>query len=76
MQNITNSFNEIIIGKTLTNHQTYTKQVSNNEFSSLINNDSDKQEDTQKESSVNVVSQQVELQNLSYLNKALLFSVA
>ena len=79
MKNITNSFNEIIIGKTLANQPTYTKNISNNQFSSLLNNKSNEQEteqkETQEEPSENITSQQVELQNVSYLNKIFLYSV-
>ena len=80
MKNITNNFNEIIIGKTLTSHHTYTKKVGNDQFSSLLNNNSNEKEPEQKkeqeESSDTIIPQQLELQNSSYLNKLFLFSVA
>lgn len=80
MKNITNSFNEIIIGKTLANQPTYTKNISNNQFSSLLNNKPNEQEpeqkETQEETSENITNQQLELQNASYLNKVFLSSVA
>ena len=80
MKNITNNFNEIIIGKTLSNQQTYTKNVTNEQFSSLLNNKSNEQEpeqkETQEEPSEKITNQQVELQNVSYLNKVFLSSVA
>ena len=80
MKNITNNFNEIIIGKTLSNQQTYTKNVTNEQFSSLLNNKSNEQEpeqkETQEEPSEKITNQQVALQNVSYLNKVFLSSVA
>lgn len=80
MKNITNSFNEIIIGKTLSNKATYTKDITNNQFSALLNNKSNQEEteqkETQEEPSENITNQQLELQNISYLNKILLYSVA
>ncbi len=74
MKNIANSFNEIIIGKTLSTQGTSTNKNLNSEFSSLLNNNSNKQED--EKSSASLVNQQLELQNLSYLNKVFLSSVA
>ena len=74
MKNINNNFNEIIIGKTLSKQLTTTKEVKNDEFSSLLNNNSAKKED--EKSSVNLTNQQLELQNLSYLNKVYLSFVA
>lgn len=80
MKNISNSFNEIIIGKTLSNQQSYTKNVLNNQFSSFLNNKQNEQEEEQKETqeepSENITNQQVELQNANYLNKVFLSSVA
>jgi len=81
LKNITNSFNEIIISKTLSSQQAYTNEISNNKFSSLLNDNSNKQEEElkqeqeKKQSSDNTISPQVELQNISYLNKLFLFSV-
>jgi hypothetical protein len=74
LKNINNNFNEIIIGKTLSTQGTSTKKVIDGEFSSLLDNNSNKRED--EKSSANLVSQQLELQNLSYLNKMFLSSVA
>lgn|GEM_PF-6698882 len=74
MNNITSNFNEIIIGKTLSPQGISTKKIINDEFSSLLNNNSNKQED--EKTSANLVNQQLELQNLSYLNKMFLSSVA
>jgi len=80
LKNITNSFNEIIIGKTLSSQPTYTKSASNDQFSSLLNNKSKEQEpeqkETQEEPSEKITNQQLELQNTSYLNKIFLSSVA
>ena len=80
MKNITNSFNEIIVGKTLSNHQTYTKKLTNTQFSSLLNNNANEQEpeenEKKEESSEQKTTQQLELQNVSYLNKVFLSSVA
>jgi len=74
LNNITSNFNEIIIGKTLSPQGISTKKIINDEFSSLLNNNSNKQED--EKTSANLVNQQLELQNLSYLNKMFLSSVA
>lgn len=80
MKNITNNFNEIIIGKTLSSQQNSTQKVTNEQFSSLLNNGSTEQQETEqkehKEESENITNQQLELQNTSYLNKILLSSVA
>jgi len=80
LKNITNSFNEIIIGKTLSNQQSYTKNGNNDQFSSLLNNKSNEQDseqkETQEEPSEKITNQQLELQNISYLNKVFLSSVA
>lgn len=80
MKNITNNFNEIIIGKTLSSQQNSTQTVTNEQFSSLLNNGSTEQQETEqkehKEESENITNQQLELQNTSYLNKILLSSVA
>ena len=79
MKKTTNNFNEIIIGRTLStqgtsNQEPTSKKIVNEEFSSLLNNNSNKQED--EKSSDNLVNHQLELQNLSYLNKMFLSSVA
>ncbi len=76
MENITNSFNEIIISKTLLSQQTYKKEITSTEFSSFLNDDSIKEEKEIEKPSNNVISSQLELQNLSYLNKVFLYSVA
>jgi len=80
LKNITNNFNEIIIGKTLSSQQNSTQKVTNEQFSSLLNNGSTEQQETEqkehKEESENITNQQLELQNTSYLNKILLSSVA
>ena len=74
MKNITNNFNEIIIGKTLSTQGISNKKIVNDEFSSLLNNNSNKKED--EKTSDNLFNHQLELQNLSYLNKMFLSSVA
>ena len=88
MKNITNNFNEIIINKTLSSSHLLPVKSVNNEFSSFLEDNSkenkEQEEETleltqsqeQEESSPYTISQQVELQNTSYLNKIFLFSVA
>jgi hypothetical protein len=84
LKNISNSFNEIIINKTLNTQHLHPIKSTNNEFSSLLTDKIEEQEvemntdeiDEKEESSLYKISQQVELQNTSYLNKIFLFSVA
>lgn len=79
MKNITNSFNEIIISKTLSPRQN-TKEVTNGQFSSLLNQNTKEeltQKDNEQEKPLETKSNpQLELQNISYLNKIFLSSVA
>lgn len=75
MKNISNNFNEIIITKTLASQQNYIKKPTNTEFSSLINNEVKEIDDStevQEDSSKYKIIQQLELENLSYLNKIFL----
>lgn len=82
LKNITNNFNEIIVKKTLSAQHIHNTKSVNNEFSSFLEDDTNKQEaeiqefEEKEESSMYVMSEQVELQNTSYLNKIFLFSVA
>jgi len=75
LKNISNNFNEIIITKTLASQQNYIKKPTNTEFSSLINNEVKEIDDStevQEDSSKYKIIQQLELENLSYLNKIFL----
>lgn len=75
MKNIPNSFNEIIINKTLASQQQYVKIVTNTQFNSLLNNEVKETKETteiHEESSNTKTIPQIELENLSYLNKIFL----
>lgn len=75
MKNISNNFNEIIITKTLASQQNYIKEPTNTQFASLINNEVQEVDDStevQEDSSNYKLIQQLELENLSYLNKIFL----
>ena len=75
MKNIPNSFNEIIINKTLASQHHNVETTTNTQFDSLLNNEVKEIEEIteiQKESSSTKTIPQIELENLSYLNKIFL----
>ena len=85
MKNVNNNFNETIITKTLVKKPASIQETTSDAFGSLLNKNKqhqDKEEeiDTKNQeeviSSNNTIRSQVEIENISYLNKAFLFSVA
>jgi len=83
LKNINNNFNETIISKTLVKKPVNVKEITGDSFGSLLHKKEQQKEEeidtiNQEEviSSNNTIPSQVEIENISYLNKAFLFSVA
>jgi len=83
LKNINNNFNETIISKTLVKKPVNVNEITGDSFGSLLHKKEQQKEEeidtiNQEEviSSNNTISSQVEIENISYLNKAFLFSVA